>query len=149
MSMQKSGSCLCGAVQYQISDAPAETGACHCSMCRKWSGGVFLGVKVAADAVRIKGAEKLTVFPSSDWAVRCFCTTCGSSLFYRVTAPGPHQGEYHIGLGTFDDADGLALRGEIFIDQKPSGYAFVNETHKMTGAEVFAMFAPGADVGGE
>ena len=140
--MNKTGSCLCGAVRYEIADAPSETGACHCGMCRKWSGGIYLGMHVAADAVRFDGAENVTTYRSSEWAERGFCNICGSSLYYRVTAPGAHHGEYHIGLGTLDDADGITLNAEIFIDRKPGGYSFAGDTRKMTEAEVFAMFAP-------
>ncbi len=31
---------------------------------------------------------------------------------------------------------------QIFIDEKPAYYDFANKTHNMTGAEVFAAFAP-------
>lgn len=140
--MDKSGSCLCGAVRFTLSSAPDHTGACHCSMCRKWSGGVFLGVQAAPGTMTIEGQDNIATYPSSGWAERAFCKTCGSSLFYRVTAPGPHQGVCHVGLGTLDDPSGITLTDEIFIDEKPSGYSFAGDTGKMTGAEVFAMFAP-------
>lgn len=140
--MAHTGSCLCGAVAYTITESVSETGACHCEMCRKWTGGVFLGVQVSHDAMRIADKEQLSIYASSPWAERAFCKTCGTSLWYRVTAPGPHQGEYHVGLGGFDAPDGITLTGEIYVDCKPDGYTFANETHKMTRAEVMAMFAP-------
>ena len=140
--MSKTGSCLCGAVSYTLSEAPKNSGACHCNMCRKWSGGAFVAFMAAPETVTLKGEEHLNVFTSSEWAERASCSKCGSSLFYRVTAPGPEQGVYHFGLGTLDDADGIPLSQEIFIDEKPDGYCFAGETQKMTGAEVFAMFAP-------
>lgn len=140
--MQKTGSCLCGAVTFRIEDAPAECGACHCGMCRKWSGGVYLGLHVPAGGATFAGEERITVYKSSDWAERGFCSTCGSSLFYRVTAPGPHRGDMHFGLGTLDDPGGISLAEEIFIDEKPEGYAFEGHRKTMTAAEVFAMFAP-------
>ena len=138
--MSRTGSCLCGAVNFKINKDITETGACHCGMCRKWSGGVFLGVEVPGDQIEIDGRENLATYASSPWAERVFCKTCGSSLWYRVTAPGPHENAYHIGFGTFDMQDGIALTGEIFIDKKPDGYSFAEETHKMTEAEVMAMF---------
>ncbi len=140
--MSKTGSCLCGAVTYSLSQAPEDCGACHCSMCRSWTGGVFVAFMAAPETVELTGAENLTLFKSSEWAERASCSKCGSSLFYRVTAPGPEQGTYHMGLGTLHDASGVVLKQEIFIDEKPDAYAFANETSKMTGAEVFAMFAP-------
>lgn len=139
--MSHTGGCLCGAVTYQIASEISETGACHCQMCRKWSGGVYLGIQVAGDKMTISG-DQLETFTSSPWAERGFCKTCGSSLFYRVTAPGPHNGTYHVGMGTLDDSDGIIMTGEIYIDQKPGGYNFAEDTHKMTAAEVMAMFAP-------
>ena len=140
--MSKSGSCLCGAVSYQLSAEPNEFGACHCDMCRKWSGGIYLGLEVPRDGVEISGADSLTTYPSSPWAERAFCKTCGSSVYYRVTAPGPHEGTYHFGVGTLDDAGGAALTGELFIDNKPKGYSFAEKTHQMTPQEVMEMFAP-------
>ena len=140
--MTHTGQCLCGAVKYTVTAELKETGACHCSMCRRWSGGVYLGLEVAPDAIAFEGAENITTFASSEWAERAFCGKCGSNLYYRVTAPGPHSGTYHIGLGTLDQPNGIPLTGEIFIDEKPDGYAFAGDTHKMTGAEVFAQFAP-------
>ncbi|WP_204112751.1 GFA family protein [Shimia biformata] len=142
--MAVTGGCLCGTVRYELAEKPRETGACHCGMCRKFSGGVYLGMQVAPGGAQFSGEENIGVFQSSDWAERGFCKSCGSSLFYRVTMPGPGQGVLHIGLGTLDDPDGVLLTGEIFVDRKPDGYAFQGETHKMTEAEVFAMYAPSA-----
>ena len=35
------GSCLCGAVSYEITGSLGATGHCHCSMCRKSHGAAF------------------------------------------------------------------------------------------------------------
>lgn len=140
--MSKTGSCLCGAVKYTLAKEPTEFGACHCDMCRKWSGGIYLGLEVPADAVEISGTDSLTSYTSSPWAERVFCKTCGSSVYYRVTAPGPHEGTYHFGAGTLDDPGDAKLIGEFFIDNKPEGYSFAQKTHQMTTEEVMAMFAP-------
>ncbi|MEX0310927.1 MAG: GFA family protein [Tateyamaria sp.] len=140
--MARSGSCMCGAVKFSINTPVAETGACHCSMCRKWSGGVYLGVQVPPGGLDIDGDENLTIYASSDWAERAFCKTCGSSIFYRVTIPGPHQGEMHVGFGTLDDVDAMELSGELYIDLKPDAYAFAGEgRHQMTEEDVNALFS--------
>ena len=145
--MSKTGSCLCGAVKYTVKSDVSQAGACHCEMCRKWSGGIYIGIRVAPEDIDIKGTENITVFSSSEWAERGFCSTCGSSLYYRVTAPGPHHGTYHVGMGALDDTTGVTLTEEIFTDVKPRGYAFSGDIKGMTGAEVFAMFSD--DPGGE
>ncbi len=47
----------------------------------------------------------------------------------------------NVPLAVFDPPLDLPLTVEIFIDEKPSGYAFAGSTQKMTGAEVMAAFA--------
>ena len=145
--MSMTGKCLCGAVRYTIASDKTEAGACHCEMCRAWTGGVFLSVTVAKEELTLVGGEHLTVYKSSDWAERGFCSRCGSSLFYRITAPGPMEGEFHLCAGTLEDWGGATLKTEIYIDRKPAGYAFAGETRKMTKAEIEAMFAPPPDGG--
>ncbi|SLN71526.1 Glutathione-dependent formaldehyde-activating enzyme [Roseovarius albus] len=140
--MDKSGSCLCRAVSYTIKNASDTCGICHCDMCRKWSGGVYIGYSADADQVSFTGEDNITTYTSSEWAERGFCKNCGTSLFYRVTAPGPHHGQFHFGFGTLDDPSGVKVSEEIFIDQKPDSYSFAGKTKKMTAAEVFAAFAP-------
>jgi hypothetical protein len=109
-------------------------------MCRRWSGGVYLGLAVAPDEISFEGEDHIKTFTSSDWAERAFCETCGSNLYYRVTAPGQYHGTYHMGAGTLDGSYDLPLTEQLFIDIKPSGYSFTEDTRDMTQAEVEAMF---------
>ena len=139
--MNKTGSCLCGAVTFEIKNAPETVGACHCDFCRKWSGGVYIAYHCMAHQATIVGADNLTIFRSSEWTERAFCKTCGSSAYARIVAPGPHQGELYFGFGLLDDPGDITLSEEIFVDKKPLGYAFVNETETMTAEQFYAMFA--------
>ncbi|HAI54030.1 MAG TPA: S-(hydroxymethyl)glutathione synthase, partial [Acinetobacter nosocomialis] len=41
-----------------------------------------------------------------------------------------------------EPVEGLHLDMEIFIDSKPDFYTFQNDTKKLTGAEVVALFNP-------
>jgi len=69
MSKEKTGSCLCGAVTIKTT-SPMETfGACHCGMCRKWTGGPYMELD-CADGITIEGAEHITNYNSSEWAER-------------------------------------------------------------------------------
>lgn len=145
--MKRTGSCLCGDVTYEIENTPTKVGACHCVMCRKWSGGIYLAVHLTKDQVTFKGEEHIECYKSSDWAERGFCKTCGSSLFYRVTAPGPNEGDLHLAFGTIDDQSGMYLEEEIFIDRKPEGYSFAQDTAKMTSDQMFALFAEAGETG--
>ena len=139
--MTRTGSCLCGAVTYKIKPNVAKTGACHCDMCRKWSGGVFLAVEVPPDGLEVQGEVKS--YRSSDWAERCFCPQCGSSLWYRLLAPGPMHGTCHLGFGTLNDTENFEMQGEIYVDQKPDAYAFAGEHPRMTKDEFLASIGMG------
>ncbi|PRP95231.1 Glutathione-dependent formaldehyde-activating enzyme [Enhygromyxa salina] len=128
---------MCGAVRFTADVAP-KISACHCGMCRQWTSGVLLSAM--AKDVSFEGEDAITVFSSSSWAERGFCSRCGSSLFYRITAEGPHHGAMSIALGVLDEPSGLPLEMEWFIDRKPDGYAFAGEHKRLTEAEALALF---------
>ena len=138
--MTRAGGCLCGAVRFTARLDRTGFGVCHCKMCQRWSGGPFAAITVPGDGVDWQGAEAIGRIRSSDWAERGWCTLCGSGLFYRITAPGPHAGDWEIPIGLFDDANGLTLEREIFIDRKPDSYALAGHHQTMTEAEVIALY---------
>jgi hypothetical protein len=72
------------------------------------------------------------------WAERGFCNKCGSHLFYRLKESKQHI----IPVGLFADCGMFVFDHQVFIDEKPAYYCFANETNDMTGAEVFAKYAP-------
>ena len=43
-TVKASGHCLCGAVKISASQASKSIGACHCGMCRRWTGGPWLAL---------------------------------------------------------------------------------------------------------
>lgn len=131
------GKCMCGATTFTAVPAAQEAGICHCSMCRQWTGGMFISVACGDSVILAKDAP-VTVFDSSDWGQRLSCAKCGSSLIWRTKDGSANQ----VSVQAFADPGQFPVRTEIFIDSKPDSYALAGETTKMTGAEVFAMFAP-------
>ena len=110
-------------------------------MCRRWGGGPFVEIDCGTDLL-IRGAEKISVYNSSEWAERAFCADCGSHLYYRLKETGQHM----VCAGLFDDATDkadLTLKTQVFIDEKPSYYAFAGDSETLTGAELFAMIEAG------
>lgn len=137
---RRSGNCLCGSVGITATFSSLDMGACHCEMCRKWTGGVFMNVHCKAD-VQFSGESFITVYDSSPWAERGFCSRCGSSLFYRLK-----QGKgYHMPVALFDESQDLNFAIQVYIDKKPAYYSFSNETAVMTEAEIMAKYGPGSD----
>lgn len=132
------GGCLCGAVRFTLNAAPTEYAACHCGMCRKFSGGIELGVQVPPGGVVWDNEDAIKTYASSDWAERGFCGTCGSSLFWRLTAEGPMQGMLSLSGGALDTLEGIRLTSEIYIDHKPAGHDFAGDHMRMTEAELLA-----------
>jgi len=134
---ERQGRCLCGAVRVTAMHDGNSVGACHCDMCRRWCSGPFMEIDCGT-AVTFEGEENITVFASSEWAERGFCNKCGTNLFYRIKQDGRHM----MAAGLFDDADDLAFKMQVFIDEKPGYYTFAEDTKTMTGAEIFALYAP-------
>lgn len=128
--------CLCGAVTLTAPDV-SEIGACHCGMCRRWSGGPFLALHCGT-GVEFSGREKIKNYQSSQWADRAFCADCGTHLYYKLKATG----EYFVPAGLFSEIPDATLRSQIFIDNKPDYYSFSNETENLTEAEVYAKYVP-------
>jgi hypothetical protein len=77
------------------------------------------------------GAEHIATRQSSPWAMRAWCRDCGSNLYFRVTAEGPYSGEIELPIGLFDDASGLTMTNEIYIDHKPDSFAYAGEGRKL------------------
>ena len=88
--------------------------------------------------VSFTGAEHISVYDSSEWADRGFCSQCGSHLFYRLK----QTQQYMMPVGLFDEDSDLVFDRQVFIDAKPHYYAFDNNTQNMTGEELFAQFSP-------
>lgn len=132
----KSGSCLCGEVEYELAEEPTSYGACHCSMCRKSSGGIQLGFQVAPGGIRFVPTDKLALYASSEWAERGYCMLCGSSVFYRFTGEGPMEGMFSVTAGSLEDMSGMTFDAELYIDHKPDSHSFEGERMQMTEAEV-------------
>ena len=58
-AIDATGSCLCGAVRYSAK-LKSGAGACHCSMCRKWSAGPFMSAHAQGE-VEFHGADQIAV----------------------------------------------------------------------------------------
>lgn len=134
----RTGRCLCGAVRFSAEDVETHHHACHCGMCRRWSGGPLFAA--AASGVTFQGSENLEAYSSSEWAERGFCKVCGSSLFYHLKPTD----QYLMCVGSFDDPSPFRLVTEIYIDHKPVGYSFAGELPRLTEAETIARFTPPA-----
>ena len=137
--MSATGKCLCGAVRFCADAVDPHVHACHCSMCRAWNGGPMLAATVGS--ISFESEAFIKRYPSSAWAERGFCTECGSSLFYYFKP----RDMYILATGSFDDPEQFTLAGEIYVDEKPSGYSFAGDHPRLTGAEFLASLEQEGD----
>lgn len=135
---QRQGKCLCGAVQLTAAKASKHVDACHCSMCRTWSGGPAMSLD-CGDEVSLTGQEHIQVYNSSEWGERAFCKQCGTHLYYRLK----HNDQHFVPAGLFEDSDDLDFTMQIYIDNKPTYYNFAEKTRTFTEAEFLAMINGG------
>lgn len=79
-----SGSCLCGAIGYEITGSSKFFFHCHCSRCRKVSGtGHASNIIMQPDSVDwTRGADLLGIYkvPEAKRFRSVFCSRCGSPL---------------------------------------------------------------------
>jgi hypothetical protein len=80
MSETLKGACLCGKVEYEVTD-PEGLGYCHCSRCQRWTGSSLAGVVVAKENFHFTQGEDLVTTYESEFAPRNFCSNCGSSIY--------------------------------------------------------------------
>jgi hypothetical protein len=74
------GGCLCGAVRYESTDAPAGAAYCHCRMCQRQVGGpAGIFVSFPLDKFRVTRG-RLKRYQSSPIAKRGFCARCGTPI---------------------------------------------------------------------
>ena len=112
------GSCLCGAVTFEVAGELPGPDACHCTRCRKHSGHYFASTDVPRAAVTIHGEERVTWYQSSDKARRGFCSVCGASLFWDPL----FRDWIGLAMGAFDTPTATRLAVHIFVADKGDYY---------------------------
>lgn len=132
MNVPVMGRCLCGAVTIAVSGPLGDISACHCDMCRRWSGSIQMGIAVPEAAVTVSGPVKR--HRSSQFAERAWCDTCGSALWLR-NVEGPDTGYFELVPGLFDNAGGARLVREVYADRCPTGYALTGDHERVSKAD--------------
>lgn len=112
------GSCLCGAIKFEVTGALPPPTACHCTECRRASGHYWASTEVPRTALAIEAPDAVTWFRSSEKVRRGFCATCGSSVFWDPI----YKDWIAIAMGAFDQPTGTQLAMHIFVAEKGDYY---------------------------
>jgi hypothetical protein len=107
------GSCLCGALRFEIDGKVSDLHRCHCSVCRKATGAG--GIAILATARKsmrwIQGEDSIRSFRRPSGWVASFCPTCGTP------APrlAPNGKVWAIPFGCLDSDPGKKVAEHIFV----------------------------------
>jgi hypothetical protein len=110
------GSCLCGAVRYEVTGPLQEVLICHCEECRRWHGHVSATAAAEREDLQLleqRGLRWIESPRSDAKARRGFCRECGSSLFWD----GPGLETISIAAGTLDAPTGLSVVSHWYVSQ--------------------------------
>ena len=120
------GSCLCGAVAYEVKPDWKAVYSCHCSRCRKARAAAHNtnGFTATEDLVFIRGEDHIAFFkvPTARFFRQDFCRTCGSGLprkdLERNFAVVP--------FGTLDGDPGRGAESHIFVADRSPWYTIAD-----------------------
>jgi hypothetical protein len=110
------GSCLCGNFRFEIAGPIQFLKNCHCSQCRKMSGGSF-GTYARAETKHLRvssGADDLIIHERRPGNRIAFCKTCGSLVPY----PPPGSPLLEFGAGLLDDDPGVGVAYHIYVGSR-------------------------------
>lgn len=114
--MKTTGTCLCGAVRFEVSGPFMWMTHCHCSMCRK-NHGTLYGTTLGANKENFRwlsGEQDIVHYRASNAFERPFCRHCGS------TVPDPSGGFVVVPAGTLTSDVDMKPRAHIFVASKSS-----------------------------
>ncbi len=121
------GSCLCGAVEYRVSEAFKRVYNCHCSRCREARAAAHAtNGFVSIDGVEfVRGENNLAFYkvPDARYFTQVFCKTCGS----KMPRLDPERGIAVIPFGGLDDDPGVKPESHIYVDSMAGWYEITDD----------------------
>ncbi len=113
------GSCLCGAVSWEMQGPYERMSHCHCSMCRKIHAAPF-ATYVTLKKTQfnwLSGADNITHYQSSPSFIRSSCKNCGTVVSVGLLDAARSE-EVVVSAGCLDDDPGIRPSVHIFAAAK-------------------------------
>jgi hypothetical protein len=110
------GSCLCGAVAFEITGALPDLYQCHCSLCRKQSGTASNAATIvqASQLMWMRGRDGIKSWIKNTGFRSDFCAECGSP----VPNPLRNKPYYWVPAGLLDSVETSAITVHLHIGSK-------------------------------
>ena len=124
------GSCLCGAVVFEVDTPLQPVVVCHCTQCRKWSGHVWAASSVPLDRFHLLHEDGLQWYAASEQAERGFCAGCGASLFWKPAG----EDRISFAAGALEGSTGLVVEAEWFAEDAGDYYTVPEPARMVTGS---------------
>jgi hypothetical protein len=97
------GQCLCGDITYQLDNAPAISGVCHCKNCQRQAGSAFSTLAGVPKSEFTFTSGEPTLYADGDTesgntVERYFCGRCGSPIYSVIPAQPDmlYQPQFHV-----------------------------------------------------
>jgi hypothetical protein len=118
MKFPQTGGCQCGALRYEITQAPQMVYTCHCTDCQRLTSSAFsMAIVVAAEAFRLTRGESRPIQKTADSGrvtTRWVCPKCRSWI---CGAPTPGSA-LRVRAGTLDDTSWLRPTAHFWTRSK-------------------------------
>ena len=126
------GSCLCGAVRFEITMPTLFCAHCHCTMCRRAHGaGYVTWIGVLRQQLKfLTGEDRLIRYRSSSHGTRSFCGTCGSTLLCESTH---HPERIDVVLGNVTGAIDREPQLHVYFDDRADWVRVTDDLPRLGG----------------
>ncbi|MEM7078723.1 MAG: GFA family protein [Pseudomonadota bacterium] len=119
--------CLCGAQRFAVTDPLTSVRYCHCGNCRKFSGtSPAVWAMTRRSGLRIEAAAVALGRFDSGQGVRCFCTACGTPVWFESLAYPEIVG---LPLGVLEHGF-VPAQMHLWMDSKPAWCLVGDELRK-------------------
>ena len=127
------GSCLCGAVRWQLNQRPLAVNACHCTDCKKTTGATNV-VMLIAKSEAFSWTGETHVYRKRAASGREMdiqrCAKCGCRMFHHNLAS---SALVFITAGTLDDSGWAVPTSHIWVEKISPGVAMQEDAIKVVG----------------
>jgi hypothetical protein len=121
-------------VRYEVTGPTRSVVFCHCRLCRVQ--GSIATVGIPRSALRFVSRRTLKSYSSSEEALRWFCATCGSAIYWDPVG----QPFVAVFAGSLDQPTGLRAEAHIHVADRPDYYEITDDLAQYPGP----MYPPSA-----